>query len=221
MAASVELVDSMIEVKVRMKLFSCCVGILVFMLTAAPGIAGPVLVSGPGQVLHKTQLAKPIPAHPSASSATGSALSGGYSAGQATLIFTATDLRKDFHGGNLGTGSLRLYAPGGQCQYPPKSLAETRDVTVDYPSVLITLPANKPVVLASFWTAGAAHCVVGNYKFTPRENVVYRLINSQNRRKGVCSLQLQRLVDTGGQYVNDYSLRPTRGNCDRRLVFEH
>lgn len=140
---------------------------------------------------------------------------------RATLIFTATDLKKDYRGGNLGTGSLRLYTPGGQCEYPPKSLAQTQDVTADRPSVSLNVPADQPLVLASFWTSGPAHCVVGNYQFVPKKGRVYKLTNTQNRSTGVCRLELQRLDDRSNRYVNDYSMRSTRGTCDHQVALGH
>ena len=132
---------------------------------------------------------------------------------QATLIFTATGLGKDYRGMNLGTGSLRLYEPGRQCEYPPVSLTETQDVNADQPVVLMTIPAERPLVVSSVWSSGAAHCIVGNYTFTAKEDVVYRLTNTQDRSKGVCSLRLQRLVRASNRYENDYSLRRLRAGC--------
>lgn len=140
---------------------------------------------------------------------------------RATLIFTATDLRKDYRGGNLGTGSLRLYTPGGQCEYPPKSLAQTQDVTADRPFVSLNIPADQPLVLASFWTSGPAHCVVGNYKFVPKRGRTYKLTNTQNRSTGVCRLELQRLDDRSNRYIKDYSMRSTRGSCDHQVALGH
>lgn len=133
--------------------------------------------------------------------------------GSATLTFTATQLDRDYRGEHLGTGSLRLYAPGGQCEMPPKALAGTQRVNADQRSVLLTIPAGQPLVLASFWSAGGAHCVVGNYNFTAEPGASYKLTNVQSRATGLCKLRLQRLAEDGSRYLEDYSLQRNNRAC--------
>ncbi len=177
--------------------------------------AAPVGQTANTAQIHKTELQKPQTVRPHSPGI--AAVSPIDPTHQATLIFTASHLARDYRGASLGTGSLRLYEPGGQCEYPPKALAFTQNVNADHPVVLLTIPAGQPLVLASFWSSGAAHCVVGNYNFVPKENTLYRLTNMQNRHKGICSLRLQRLAKDRGRYVEDYSLVRSKGQCDRQV----
>lgn len=132
---------------------------------------------------------------------------------RATLVFTATSLSKGYGGANVGTGALRVYEPSRDCATPPNALIKTQEVTVDQPEVLLTIPAGRPLVLASFWNAGGAHCVVGNYDFIPQAGASYVLTNVQNISSGTCRLRLKRLADDGRRYVPDHSLRRSRRGC--------
>lgn len=135
---------------------------------------------------------------------------------QATLVFTATRLRRDYRGKSLGAGSLRFYPPGGRCEVPPRTLTDTQNVTADEPFALVTIPAGRPMVLSSFWSAAGAYCKVRDYNFTPVRGGVYKLTNIQDASAGVCRLRLQRLSSDGGHYINDNeALRPAGNQCQR------
>lgn len=165
--------------------------------------------------LQKTQLVKPAsaqglrppPAQPVAPYL-------GPAPAQATLVFTATRLRRDYRGRSLGAGSLRFYPLGGRCEKPPRTLVDTQDVTADQPFSLVTIPAERPMVLSSFWSAAGAYCKVRDYNFTPVRGGVYKLTNVQNISAGVCHLRLQRLASDGGHYVDDNdALQPAGRAC--------
>lgn len=193
-------------------------GLLVLLCTSA-AVYGAPSANTPSQLikLQKTQLAKPA-SDPSLQHLPRQTVSpySGTSHAQATLVYTATRLRRDYRGRNLGASSLRFYPPGGRCEVPPRTLAVTQNVTADQPFVLVTIPAGKPMVLSSFWSAADAYCKIRDYNFTPVRGGVYKLTNIQDVSAGVCRLRLQRLSSDAGHYVDDNdALQPASRQCQR------
>ena len=137
---------------------------------------------------------------------------------QATLVFTATRLNKGYRGVNVGAGALSLFEPGGQCELPPRTIGDIQQVNADQPETRLQIPADTPLVLSSFWSAGGSHCLMGNYGFTAEDGAIYKLTSVQDVTGGVCSLRLQRQVADASHYVADNSLRPSPAGCQQAAL---
>lgn len=112
--------------------------------------------------------------------------------GQATLTYTATGLERDALGKPLGVGSLTLNTRPDFCRGQRRPLGEVQRVSVDRPTATLSIPAGRPLIVQSFWSAADQHCLLGDLAFQAEPGARYRMITEVDRRRGSCRVRVER-----------------------------
>ncbi|MAA73133.1 MAG: hypothetical protein CMN28_00310 [Salinisphaeraceae bacterium] len=135
-------------------------------------------------------------------------------ADQATLLFTASDLKTGYSGQPVGVGTLALsVASDARCSRAPVKYGPATQVSARQRIARVTIPANRMLIVDSLWSGADSLCSVTNVGFRPRAGAVYRLVNRQDELRGTCWLTLEMQQTRSRRFVQTQGLTPLPAAC--------
>lgn len=115
----------------------------------------------------------------------------------ATLTYTATNMKHGLQGTAVGKSALHFYTKPAFCAPRTAHKNTMRQVSEAQPEVTVTIPADQPLVIETFWSGPTRHCLLGNRAFRAKPGVHYRMTTRVNAETGGCVLWVQKQTTTG------------------------